>query len=90
MKGLAPLSPAVKPVGVDHVQVDALTLISDEAKALVLGPMLDMRRALEKGQASELTLKAVNSLIRRVTRGLYEYELRRIPEGPVDIDTTRW
>ncbi|HCZ47993.1 MAG TPA: hypothetical protein DCZ11_03190 [Gammaproteobacteria bacterium] len=77
-------------VGIEHVRVDVLSLLSDEAKALILGPMLDMRRAVEKG-GSQQSLRVVDSLIRRVGRGLYEYELRKVDALRVlDIDVTTW
>ena len=92
MIGLAPLSASGPGQPIDHARGDALSLLSDEAKALVVGEVLDMRQALDKG-GDKHGVRVLDSVLRRIVRGLYRYELRRAdslrPDG-VDIDTTRW
>lgn len=92
MSGLAPLSPAGPGQPIDGARGDAMALLSDEAKALVLGELLDMRAAAMKSQAGDLLVKWTDSAIRRVARGLYRYELRRVDPAAraVDVDTTGW
>jgi hypothetical protein len=92
-RGLAPISAAAYGSSVEHLRTDVLSLLSDEAKALVIGPMLDLRRAAAKGDAAPLTMRILDSAIKRAVRGLYDYEVRRAGLAPpprVDIDTTQW
>lgn len=88
-KGLAPLSVAGPGQPIETARGDVMALLSDEAKALVLGELLDMRAAASKA-GGELLVKWTDSAIRRVARGLYRYELRRVdPAAPeVDFDVT--
>lgn len=93
MAGLAPPSPAGPPQPIEHARGDVLALLSDRAKALVLGELLDMRLAFAKGQ-DERGVKIIDSAIRRVARGLYRLQMAdeaerqgaRPPE--VDFDPT--
>ncbi len=90
--GLAPLTPAGPGQPIDTARPDIMGLLSDEAKALVLGELLDMRAAAMKSQGGELLVKWTDGAIRRVARGLYRYEMRRRdPAAPVvDFDPTEW
>ena len=90
--GLAPLTPAGPGQPIDSARPDIMGLLSDEAKALVLGELLDMRAAAMKSQGGELLVKWTDGAIRRVARGLYRYEMRRRdPAAPVvDFDPTEW
>lgn len=90
--GLAPLTPAGPAQPIDNARADVLDLLSDEAKALVLGELLDMRSAAMKSQGGEFLVKWTDGAIRRVARGLYRYEMRRKdPTAPlVDFDPTEW
>ncbi len=90
--GLAPLTPAGPGQPIDTARPDIMGLLSDEAKALVLGELLDMRAAAMKSQGGELLVKWTDGAIRRVARGLYRYEMRRKdPAAPtVDFDPTEW
>lgn len=86
--GLAPLSPPGPGAGVDHLRVDALSLLSDEAKALVVGELMDMRMAVQKAD-NQPGLRLMDAAIRRVVRGLYRYELRRADAAArVNFDVT--
>lgn len=65
-----------------------MSLLSDEAKALVLGELLDMRQAAQKA-GGDVLVKWTDSAIRRVARGLYRYELRRADAlAQIDFDCT--
>ncbi len=91
--GLAPLSPAGPGQPIDTARPDIMGLLSDEAKALVLGELLDMRGVAQKTQGNDSFLvKWTDGAIRRVARGLYRYEMRRRdPAAPVvDFDPTEW
>lgn len=89
MSGLAPLSPAGPPQPIETARGDVMGMLSDEAKALVLGELLDMRAAAQKA-GGDLLVKWTDSAIRRVARGLFKYELRRVDAvAPmVDFDVT--
>ena len=88
--GLAPLSVAGPGQPIEAALGDVLALLSDDAKALVLGELMDMRVAAQKAEAAE-KVRTLDSAIRRVARGLYRYELRRVdPKAPVlDFDVTQ-
>lgn len=97
--GLPPLSPAGPGQPIDEARHDVLSLLSAEAKALVLGELMDLRGAVVKadalpaGGAQSSRLRLLDAAIRRVVRGLYRYETRRIDQaaGGVDFDpTTGW
>lgn len=91
--GLPPLSPAGPGQPIDTERPDLMALLSDEAKALVLAEVVDMRTAAARGNGGKKpVLIDADSAIRRVARGLYRYELRRIdPTAPaVDFDPTEW
>jgi hypothetical protein len=83
--GLAPLSRSgpAQPI-------DPLEHLSSEAKALVLGELLDMRTSAAKGNGGRRpVLVDADMAIRRVARGLYRYELRRADAiAHVDFDPT--
>lgn len=86
--GLAPLSPAGPPQPVEEARGDVMSLLSDEAKALVLGELLDMRGAAQKA-GGDMLVKWCDGAIRRVARGLYRYELRRSDAlAQIDFDVT--
>lgn len=86
--GLGPLSPAGPPQPVDEARGEVMALLSDEAKALVLGELLDMRQAARRA-GGELLVKWMDGAIRRVARGLYRYEMRRSePLSRLDFDVT--
>lgn len=90
-KGLPPLSPAGPGQPIEHMRGNVLDLLSDEAKALVLGEMMDLRAAVVRVDGTESArLRLLDSAIRRVTRGLWRYEMRRVdPAAPeIDFDVT--
>lgn len=63
-------------------------MLSEEAKALVLGEVLDMRTSAAKSGNHPVLIDA-DMAIRRVARGLYRYELRRADAlARVDFDPT--
>jgi len=88
--GLAPLKPPGLGTNVGPLRVDVLALLSDEAKALVLGELLDMRANAAKGtDGKRPVLIDADMAIRRVARGLYRYELRRADSlAQLDFDVT--
>lgn len=75
--GLAPQAPPGPPQSVEHVRADVLALLSDEAKALVIGPAQDLISAAQQAGESDHTLMRMRGLLRRVMRDLYRYEVRR-------------
>jgi hypothetical protein len=86
------MTAAGPPQPVDEARVDVLALLSDDAKALVVGELMDLRTALQKAD-NDQGLRLIDAAIRRVVRGLYRYELRRVDPAPkvVDFDpTTGW
>lgn len=90
-KGLPPLSPAGPGQPIEHMRGNVLDLLSDDAKALVLGELADMRtRAVRDNGDKRPVLIDADMAIRRVARGLYRYELRRVdPSAPeIDFDVT--
>lgn len=96
--GLPPLSPAGPGQPIDEARNDVLTLLSAEAKALVLGELMDLRSAVVKADAvaaggvASSRLRLLDAAIRRVVRGLYRYESRRGDQAAcaVDFDPTGW
>lgn len=85
--GLAPLSVAGPGQPIDAARGDVLALLSDEAKALVLGEMMDLRAAVVRVDGTESArLRLLDSAIRRVTRGLWRYEMRRVDPAAQEID----
>jgi hypothetical protein len=86
--GLAPLSRTAAPEDVEHLRTSSLDLLSDRAKALVIGECVDMRMAFSKGN-DERGVKIIDALTRRIVRGMLRYE-QRPPEPMVDVDTTGW
>lgn len=88
--GLPPLSPAGPPQPVEEARGDVMALLSDEAKALVLGELADMRTNATKGSDGKRpVLIDADMAIRRVARGLYRYELRRADAlAQIDFDVT--
>ena len=88
--GLAPLAPPGPPQSVEHLRTDVLALLSDEAKAMVIGPAQDVIAAAQKAGESEHTLMRMRGLLRRVMRDMYRYEARRSGDAPgrIDFDPT--
>jgi len=87
-RGLAPLSRPGHGEIVEHLRTDALDLLSDKAKALVIGECVDMRMAFQKGNDTR-GVKIIDALTRRIVRGMLRYESHP-PEPEVDVDTTGW
>jgi len=87
-RGLAPLSRPGHGEIVEHLRTEALDLLSDKAKALVIGECVDMRMAFVKGN-DERGVKIIDALTRRIVRGMLRYESHP-PEPVVDVDTTGW
>ena len=86
--GLAPLSRPGPGEIVEHLRTDALDLLSDKAKALVIGECVDMRMAFQKGNDAR-GVRIIDALTRRIVRGMLRYESHP-PEHVVDVDTTGW
>lgn len=84
--GLAPLSVAGPGQPIEAARGDVLALLSDDAKALVLGELLDMRATAVKAQGGDMLVRWTDSAIRRVARGLYRYELRRVDPAAHEVD----
>lgn len=87
--GLAPLSSPGPAQGFDHISADALDLVPDDVKSMVIGACMDMVINMTKGGASDQTLRALKSMTRRVIRGCYEVEVRRLGKSAtIDFDPT--
>lgn len=89
-KGCAPLTQAGPPQPTDEARGDVMSFLSDEAKALVLGEIADMRaNAAKSNDGKRPVLIDADMVIRRVARGLYKYELRRADAlAQIDFDVT--
>ena len=89
--GLAPLSPPGAGQGIDHLRAQVFTLLSDDAKATVFGPGVDMITRGQRSGESEYVLRRMRMMLAVMARGMYEYELKRSdsPHG-IDVDTTGW
>jgi hypothetical protein len=82
-----PLSPYGPPQPIEHARGDALSLLSDEAKALVIGRMLDRIQGYKAAGGNEITARCMRTLVAVAINGLYEYETR-LAQSVVDFDPT--
>lgn len=94
VKGLAPPALLTGPRAIDQFRGEALLLLSDDAKALVIGPLMDRMTRLQAIGGNEHRIRELRNDIHLVIRGLYLYELRRHDversAHGVDIDPTTW